>query len=131
MTDQSKTHVLIDYTNHAGVRQIREIIPQDWSGLQYGITQWHPEEQWLLNAYDVGKQAKRTFAMKDVHGWGVKPHSSGQTVDGMLATQLKRSMERNARMSNRLRLLAGRTLPMNHDVYLAAISSILKDEDPA
>lgn len=58
--------VFIDYTNHRGERSIREIIPhQIW----YGKTSYHPEKQWLLNAHDVEKEARRDFTLKNIHGW--------------------------------------------------------------
>lgn len=58
--------VEIDYTNHEGKRSLRRINP--WY-IVYGANQWHKEEQWLLQARDVDKDATRTFAMKDIHSW--------------------------------------------------------------
>lgn len=58
--------VKICYTNYKGETAIREIIPlQIW----YGSTEYHPEEQWLLEAYDVDKQASRSFSLKDIRAW--------------------------------------------------------------
>lgn len=37
--------------------------------LFFGNSQWHPEHQWLLVAYDLNKEAERTFAMKDISDW--------------------------------------------------------------
>lgn len=56
--------VLIDYTNWKGERGIRRIQPRSiiWDSNEY-----HREEQWLLLAFDVDKQADRVFAMKDIH----------------------------------------------------------------
>ena len=55
--------VRIGYTNWKGEKGDRHIQPlQVW----YGATQWHPEEQWLLRALDVEKQAERDFALKDI-----------------------------------------------------------------
>ncbi|TSD89161.1 hypothetical protein FFK22_009010 [Mycobacterium sp. KBS0706] len=34
--------------------------------VRFGSTEWHPEPQWLLRAFDVEKQAEREFAMKDM-----------------------------------------------------------------
>lgn len=63
MTQRS---VIIDYTNHRGQKSQRRIIP-----IMIGLsaTEWHPDEQWLLQAWDLDKRADRTFAMKDIHGW--------------------------------------------------------------
>ncbi len=58
--------VTIEYTNYRGERGEREIIPQK---IWFGATDWHPEEQWLLDAHDVAKDALRNFAMKDIHAW--------------------------------------------------------------
>lgn len=58
--------VQIDYTNWEGKRGLRVIEPRY---MYYGSNEWHQEEQWLLNALDVDKQAIRTFAMKDIHSW--------------------------------------------------------------
>lgn len=60
--------VTIDYTNHRGERATRQIIPRH---MWWGNSKYHPEAQWLLDAFDVEKQAERTFAMKDIHSWSV------------------------------------------------------------
>lgn len=51
------------YRNHRGEVSERVVQP---SRLAYGSTEWHPEPQWLLEAYDLGKSAMRTFALRDV-----------------------------------------------------------------
>ncbi len=40
------------YTNYRGETGYRDIVPQE---IWFGATQWHPEEQWLLDAHDVEK----------------------------------------------------------------------------
>lgn len=52
----------IDYTNYRGETATRNIIPRS---VRFGSTEWHPEEQWLLLAWDNDKQADREFALKD------------------------------------------------------------------
>lgn len=37
--------------------------------VRWGATEFHPEPQWLLEAYDLDKGADRTFALKDVRQW--------------------------------------------------------------
>lgn len=54
----------IDYTNYKGVRSQRVIRPE---GVRWGSNEWHPEPQWLMDAFDVSKEARRTFALKDIH----------------------------------------------------------------
>lgn len=61
-----KKIVYIVYTNYRGETRVRKILPLR---LWFGNTKWHPEEQWLLDAYDVEKEANRTFAMKDIRAW--------------------------------------------------------------
>lgn len=128
----SKQHVKIDYTNHRGERAVRTIQPR---AIAFDMTEWHPDQQWLLEAYDVEKGAGRTFAMKDIHGWDVKPGPAGQTVDGMMAAQLRRSMELNARMKIRLQRLLAEFKSGNSagEIYIAesAIRAIMEDRDPA
>jgi predicted DNA-binding transcriptional regulator YafY len=54
------------YTNYKGETAVRRILPKK---IWFGRTKYHPERQWLLDAYDVGKSADRTFAMKDIRAW--------------------------------------------------------------
>lgn len=58
--------VLIEYTNWRGERSHRVIRPQK---MLFGSNEWHPEEQWLLEAFDEEKGALRTFAVKSIHSW--------------------------------------------------------------
>ena len=58
--------VRIVYTNWRGETSIREILPKE---IVFGVTKWHKDEQWLLVAIDLNKQAERTFAMKDIRAW--------------------------------------------------------------
>jgi predicted DNA-binding transcriptional regulator YafY len=63
--DQEKC-VNIVYTNWRGETGTRKIIPEK---VFFGATEWHPENQWLLHAYDVEKEAFRDFALKDIASW--------------------------------------------------------------
>jgi predicted DNA-binding transcriptional regulator YafY len=58
--------VQIDYVNWRGERGKRMIHP---CSIRFAATEWHPEPQWLLSAWDVAKKAPRDFAMKDIHAW--------------------------------------------------------------
>lgn len=58
--------VEIDYTNYRGERAVRLIRPHR---LWFGATEHHPAAQYLLDAYDLGKHAMRTFALADIHHW--------------------------------------------------------------
>lgn len=50
------------YKNWRGEVSERKIVPKTaW----FGSTQWHPEPQWILDAFDLDRQAERSFAMRD------------------------------------------------------------------
>lgn len=54
--------VEIGYTNYRGEFAVRCIVPVSF---WYGSTDWHPEPQWLVKAWDADKGAERDFAFKD------------------------------------------------------------------
>ena len=58
--------VRIVYRNHRGEVAIRRVVP---CFMHFGQSQWHPEQQWTLHAWDEDKQEKRDFAMKDILAW--------------------------------------------------------------
>ena len=60
--------VTILYTNYKGETRYREIIPKS---IEYKSTDWHKEEQWILNAFDIEKNDDRGFAIKDIKEWKV------------------------------------------------------------
>lgn len=69
--------LLLDYTNYRGERSVRRVIPQR---VWYGTTPWHPDEGWLLEAYDVDKQAQRDFALCSIHSMQPQTEESGADV---------------------------------------------------
>jgi len=52
----------LPYRNWRGETSMRRLHP---IGVTFAATEWHPEPQWLLEAYDLDKKAERTFALKD------------------------------------------------------------------
>lgn len=59
---QGLAHI-VDYTNWRGETARRVIRPiRMW----WGKTEWHPEEQWMLTAWDCEKDAIRNFAWQDM-----------------------------------------------------------------
>jgi predicted DNA-binding transcriptional regulator YafY len=58
--------VKITYKNWQGEISTRRILP---ISISCTSNEWHPEEQWLLKAYDLDKDATRSFAMKDIQHW--------------------------------------------------------------
>lgn len=63
-----KKQVKILYTNWKGETAYRNIIPKT---IEFKSTQWHKEEQWILNAFDIDKQADRGFAIQDIKEWNL------------------------------------------------------------
>lgn len=55
--------ISVNYTNYRGENADRTIIPQR---LYWGATKYHPEPQWLLEAWDQDRQAIRVFALRDM-----------------------------------------------------------------
>ena len=64
MEENKKIKIL--YTNWKGKTKIRQIIPKE---LVFTSNEWHKEEQWCLVAFDLEKEADRTFACKDIKAW--------------------------------------------------------------
>lgn len=67
MESENKTPVIVLYENWKGEIWIRTIIPEK---IYEGSNEWHPEKQYLLDCFDVEKQAKRTFACSKILAWG-------------------------------------------------------------
>ena len=65
---QFNKQVKILYTNWKGEKAYRNIIPQN---IEFKATNWHKEKQWILNAFDLDKQAERGFAIKDIKKWEI------------------------------------------------------------
>jgi len=71
--------VYILYTNWLNDRRWRKISPER---LFFGECQWHPGEQWLLEAIDLDAPGmyRKMFAMKDIHQWRTTPPEPVQEV---------------------------------------------------
>lgn len=52
-----------DYVNWKGIKGQRKVEVRKF---YYGSTDFHPEEQWLIEAWDYDKKAYRIFAAKDM-----------------------------------------------------------------
>jgi len=65
VVDRQKA-IRIVYTNYRGETSLREVVPQR---VWFGATEWHPDEQWLLDAMDVAKGAPRSFALRDIQSY--------------------------------------------------------------
>ncbi len=73
---------IVEYTNWRGETARRTIIPiRMW----WGKTEWHPQEQWMLTAWDVEKEATRDFAWQDM-----KPVQNGATSAAVAALRAAR-----------------------------------------
>ena len=58
--------IKILYTNWKNQTAVRRITPKE---IVFIATEWHPEQQWCLNAYDLDKKADRTFACASIKRW--------------------------------------------------------------
>lgn len=58
--------VKFTYTNYKLVTEERHVIPRE---LYFGVTPVHTEPQWLLRAFDLVREAPRTFAMSSLSNW--------------------------------------------------------------
>ncbi len=66
---ENKEIVKILYTNWKNETRYRLIKP---ISIEFKSTEWHKEEQWILNAVDIEKDAIRNFAMKDIKEWTIE-----------------------------------------------------------
>lgn len=75
------------YKNHRGEIGNRMVLMKR---LYHGKTEYHPEEQWLLEGQDLGETGCpfRTFAVKDILNWIDCPNWLISLVDGLLAREL-------------------------------------------
>ena len=58
--------VTISYKNWKGVCSWRRILPLE---IWFGMTKWHPKQQYFLKAQDLNKNEVRDFAMSDINEW--------------------------------------------------------------
>lgn len=59
--DHSRS-IMFGYTNYRGESAVRTTIPHR---IYWGSTEWHPEPQWLLEAWDSEREAIRQFALTE------------------------------------------------------------------
>ena len=69
MDAEDKNIVKILYTNWKNETRYRIIKP---ISIEFKSTEWHKDEQWILNAIDIEKNAMRSFALKDIKEWIAK-----------------------------------------------------------
>jgi hypothetical protein len=61
-----KQIVTFTYQNHRDETVMRTAFP---IAIEWKKTKWHPIEQWILEAWDMDKDAMRSFAMEDIREW--------------------------------------------------------------
>lgn len=66
----------ITFTDSTGVERERCVIPQR---VWFGSTEWHPDAQWLLDAYDMDRHAVRSFELARVRGFD--SHTVARVLD--------------------------------------------------
>ncbi len=70
LTEKAKANpIKVGYTNYRGETAVRTIIPIKF---YFGSTEYHPQEQWLLEVWDVERDAMRVYAAKDINQWFVE-----------------------------------------------------------
>ena len=63
MHERTEVIFTYNYRGETSVRLVRPIM------ISFGVTGFHPDPQWLLHAWDLRKEAERTFAVKDIKDW--------------------------------------------------------------
>ncbi len=63
MAESEDKKIRLVYRNHRGEIATRTITPER---IWFGATDWHPELQWFLTAFDHEKLAPRDFALRDI-----------------------------------------------------------------
>jgi predicted DNA-binding transcriptional regulator YafY len=61
--DETARTLSFVYTNYRGETGHRRVIPKK---VWFGATEWHPVQQWLLEAFDLDVQEIRNFAVRDI-----------------------------------------------------------------
>lgn len=51
------------YTNYRGEASTRHVVPER---IWFGTTDWHPDQQWFLEGFDLDRGAHRSFALTDI-----------------------------------------------------------------
>jgi predicted DNA-binding transcriptional regulator YafY len=57
------------YKNYRGEISSRNVI---FLGLDYGMNEWYPEDQWFMRCFDLDKGAYRSFALKHISPRSIK-----------------------------------------------------------
>lgn len=57
--------ILFLYRNYRGEFSVRRVRPL---AINFGSTEWHPKNQWLLRGFDFDKNDYRDFALSDMMG---------------------------------------------------------------
>lgn len=63
MTDSKP--LVVRYTNYRGETATRHLRPE---GVLFARTEFHSEPQWLMEAVDVERDVRRSFALEDMAG---------------------------------------------------------------
>lgn len=64
--DPTQPAHLLDYVNHRGERATRRVEPRR---VWFGNTDWHEDEQWLVECYDFDREAIRNYAVSEIQHW--------------------------------------------------------------
>jgi len=61
--------IKVRYTNYRGETAVRTIVPIRF---YFGKTEYHPREQWLIELWDVDRDALRVYALAEITQWFVE-----------------------------------------------------------
>lgn len=68
MSESQESVLRIFYRNYKGERGWRHLVQM--TAPYWGSNEWYPSEQWLMDAFDLDKNAIRTFALNRIQLWG-------------------------------------------------------------
>jgi hypothetical protein len=111
------------YTNWRGEQSTRRVWPIH---LWYGATEYHPDKQWFLKAFDTDKQAERDFALRDIRN--LQSDQPAELIGGEVGREF--GADQPASFRDRLANIlsdAGAD-PEGADELLAAIEQAVADE---
>lgn len=63
LSDSEGGSLEVTYTNYRNETSTRHILPIN---LYYGNTKYHKEKQWILEVWDLDKDAYREYSLKDI-----------------------------------------------------------------
>lgn len=79
---QERSHYQFEYTNYRGEKSRRQVM---FHHVWFGKTEYHPEPQWMVRAFDLEKKDNRDFALADIEPGSLKrcaPYANTREGEG-------------------------------------------------